>query len=177
MLFLLFLAHGIEGRLSGLRAGSIAPEDLMLPGAADLLENLSRRGLDLYLASGTDVQYVRDEADLLGVSAYFGDRIFGALDQYQSFSKAMVIQDIIRNHGLQGDELLGFGDGYVEIENVKQVGGAAVGVASDEVRRQGIDAWKRERLLRAGADVIIPEYRELVIPECINRLVAYLCGE
>jgi phosphoglycolate phosphatase len=60
---------------------------------------------------------------------------------------------------LRGEELLGFGDGFVEIEEIKSVGGVAVAVASDEARRQGIDAWKRERLIRAGADIVIPEYR------------------
>jgi DUF971 family protein len=49
----------------------------------------------------------------------------------------------------------------VEIENVRAVGGTAVGVASNEAERRGIDAWKRERLLRAGADAIVPDYRNL----------------
>jgi hypothetical protein len=47
----------------------------------------------------------------------------------------------------------------------------AVGVASDEVARRGINDWKRERLIRAGADVIIPDFsgigqlRELLFGE------------
>ena len=163
------LLEHIDGRLKGLDTGSIDPEDLMLPGTVDLLENLTCRGFMLYLASGTDIAYVRDEARLLGVDRFFGDRIFGALDQYESFSKAMLIQDILRENNLKGIELVGFGDGYVEIESVKAVGGIAVGVASDEARREGVDAWKRDRLIRAGADVIIPEYREQ------EQLVAYLC--
>ncbi|MDP6780100.1 MAG: HAD family hydrolase, partial [Candidatus Latescibacteria bacterium] len=153
----------------GLAAGSMAPEALTLPGTVALLEHLSDRGFALYLASGTDIAYVRNEARLLGIDRFFAGRIFGALDRHESFSKAMVIQDILREHGLNGDELLGFGDGYVEIENVKAVGGIAVGVASDEKRREGVDAWKRDRLIRAGADVIIPEYREQ------EQLIAYLC--
>ena len=66
---------------------------------------------------------------------------------------------ILSEHGLRGAELLGFGDGFVEIEEVKGVGGVAVAVASDEVNRRGVNAWKRDRLVRAGADVVIPEYR------------------
>ena len=73
----------------------------------------------------------------------------------------MVIDRIIRENHLAGDELLGFGDGYVEIENVREAGGFAVGVASNESARQGIDEWKRERLIRAGAHIIIPDYREI----------------
>ena len=165
------LLQHIHGRIEGLRSGSISPADMMLPGSLDLLENLKSRGMALYLASGTDVGYVRDEAGLLGITPYFEDRIYGALDQHESFSKAMVIQDILRSHRLNGPELLGFGDGYVEIENVKDVGGLAVGVASDEARREDINAWKRNRLIRAGADLIIPDYREQ------GKLIAYLCDD
>ncbi|HCQ04017.1 MAG TPA: haloacid dehalogenase, partial [Candidatus Latescibacteria bacterium] len=113
----------IADRMQGLKSGALLPEDLMLPGTLDLLENLTNRGLELYLASGTDIQYVQIEAELLGVTSYFKGRIFGALDHYQAFSKARVIQDILQTYAVQGDQLLGFGDGYVEIENVKAVGG------------------------------------------------------
>ena len=46
------------------------------------------------------------------------------------------------------------------VEEIKRVGGVAVAVASDEARRCGVDAWKRQRLLEAGADVVIPDYRQ-----------------
>jgi phosphoglycolate phosphatase len=83
----------------------------------------------------------------------------------------MVIERILRDNNLHGAELLGFGDGFVEIEEIKRVGGVAVAVASDEVNRRGVHAWKRDRLVRAGADIVIPEYRQQ------DRLVAYLMGE
>ncbi len=64
------------------------------------------------------------------------------------------------------------GDGYVEIENAVAVGGIAVGVATDEVRRSGVvDAWKRERLIRAGAQLIIPDFRHA------EALVRFLFAE
>jgi phosphoglycolate phosphatase-like HAD superfamily hydrolase len=62
---------------------------------------------------------------------------------------------------LAGENLLGFGDGYVEITNVRQAGGYAVGVASDEVRPGAVNAWKRQRLLEAGADVIVADFTDL----------------
>ena len=160
------LQNHIQNRVQDLKEGRMLPEDLMLPGTLDLLDNLVHRGQMLYLASGTDVQYVKAEVELLGLTPYFEERIYGALDQYQNFSKAALIQDLLKN--ISGAELLGFGDGYVEIENIKAVGGTAVGVASDEVRRKGINAWKRTRLLNVGADLIISEYREQ------DRLLAYL---
>ena len=153
------LMERIEGRLAGLASGTVKAEDWVVPGSHALLEGLKRRGVALYLASGTDLKYVRREVELLGLAPYFGERIYGALDDYQSFSKKMIIDRILSEHGLHGAELLGFGDGFVEIEEVKGVGGVAVAVASDEVNRRGVNAWKRERLVRAGADMVIPEYR------------------
>ena len=59
-------------------------------------------------------------------------------------------------------QLLAFGDGYVEIQNTKGVGGLAVAVASDEAHNGSgvMDAWKRQRLLGVGADVVIPDFRD-----------------
>jgi len=153
------LMQRITGRLDDLRAGRATAERWTVPGSHALLEELRRRGVALYLASGTDLKFVREEADLLGLTPYFGEHIYGAMDDYKNFSKQMVIERILREHDLGGHELLGFGDGFVEIEEVKRVGGVAVAVASDEVRREGVNAWKRNRLVRAGADLVIPDYR------------------
>jgi phosphoglycolate phosphatase len=161
----------IHSRLAALESGAATPEEWTVPGSHALLENLRRRGLTLYLASGTDLKYVRHEAGLLGVAEYFGEHIYGALDDYQTFSKQMIIDRILRENDLHGEELLGFGDGFVEIEEIKRVGGVAVAVASDEVNRRGIHAWKRDRLVRAGADIVIGDYRRH------ERLLAYLMGE
>jgi phosphoglycolate phosphatase-like HAD superfamily hydrolase len=165
------LMERIRGRREALRSGAATPEDWTVPGAHALLEALRRRGLTLYLASGTDLAYVRQEAQLLRLDGYFGEHVYGALDDYRNFSKAMIVERILREHGLRGEELLAFGDGYVEIEEVKKAGGVAVAVASDEVNRRGVHAWKRQRLVRAGADVVIPEYRQH------GRLLAYLFAE
>ena len=157
------LLEKIDGRLTGLEKGTIDPETLTVPGTYALMDMLLAHGVTPYLASGTDEEYVLNEARLLGLSKYFGDHIYGAQREYQTFSKKKVIERLIQENHLSGDELLGFGDGYVEIENVKEVGGFAIGVASNETERKGIDTWKRDRLIRAGADVIIPDYREIDI--------------
>jgi phosphoglycolate phosphatase-like HAD superfamily hydrolase len=165
------LMERIRGRLAALESGTARPEDWVVPGSHALLEALRAHALTLYLASGTDLQYVRHEAGLLGLAPYFGEHIYGAVDDYKNFSKQMVIERILREHGLRGEELLGFGDGFVEIEEVKRAGGVAVAVASDEVNRRGVHAWKRDRLVRAGADVVIPEYRRH------EQLLRYLFAE
>ncbi len=158
----------IAHRLEELRKGDAPPDKYLVPGARRLLEALSERGLKMYLASGTDQQYMREEADLLDVSRYFGGRVYGALDDYKSFSKKILIQRIIASAECAGPAFLGFGDGYVEIQNVKEVGGVAVGVATDEPECLVVDEWKRNRLVGVGADFIIPNF------ECHHELMGSL---
>ena len=157
------LMRRIQSRLDDLTTGKCVATDWTVPGSHELLTNLQNRGMMLYLASGTDIQYVKNEANLLQVAPFFGPHIYGALDDYQNFSKKMIVEKIIRDHHLQGAELIGFGDGFVEIEEIKKVGGLAIAVASDEANRRGVDPWKRERLIQAGADIVIPEYRKQAI--------------
>lgn len=153
------LMQRIEGRLKQLAEGSVPPEAWAVPGSRQMLESLQDRGLTLYLASGTDLKYVRNEVALLGLSEFFGPHIYGAQDDHLAFSKQMIIEKILQENHLEGEQLLGFGDGFVEIEEVRRVGGVAIAVASDEEKRQGVNRWKRQRLIQAGADVVIPDYR------------------
>jgi len=44
---------------------------------------------------------------------------------------------------------------------VKSVGGIAVGVATDEPDCQRVDEWKRNRLVKVGADYIVPNFLKL----------------
>ena len=67
----------------------------------------------------------------------------------------------MRENGLSGANLVTFGDGPVEIRETHRVGGTTVGVASDEVRRFGLNSSKRRRLIRAGADLIVPDFSQL----------------
>jgi phosphoglycolate phosphatase len=149
----------IEHRVTALKSGRLAPDDFMVPGAAAMLQTLYARGVKCYLASGTDEPYVIDEAAALGVTPYFAG-VYGAQDDYKNFSKKMVIDRIIREHQLHGSEFVAFGDGFVEIEDAKAVGGIAVGVATNEDTRTGVNEWKRARLIQAGADIIIPDFRQ-----------------
>lgn len=153
----------IQHRIAGLQDGSIQRDDLTVFGTRALMEALSARGLPLYLASGTDEQFVKAEAKALGLTDYFKGHIYGAQDDFRKFSKKMVIDRILAENRIPGGSLVAFGDGYVEIENTKQVGGTAVAVASDEANNGSghFDEWKRQRLLGVGADVCIPDYRDL----------------
>jgi phosphoglycolate phosphatase len=167
------LDERIGERLRGLESGAIRPDNLLVHGARGLLDALRRRGLHLYLASGTDEPFVKREAELLGLTRDFGPHIYGAQDDYKTFSKKMVIDRILRENAIPGDKLLSFGDGYVEIQNTKEAGGLAVAVASDEANNGSgrMDEWKRDRLSGVGADVVIPDYRDA------EALLARVFGE
>jgi phosphoglycolate phosphatase len=166
------LESHIGARTAGLVSGAMAPDAMLVHGARAFLEHLRSLGLSLYLASGTDEYAVKREADLLDIARYFDGRIHGAVDDYKQFSKKIIIERILSQNGITGHRLLSFGDGYVEIENTKQVGGLAVAVASDEANNGSgrVDEWKRRRLLGVGADVVIPDYRDAV------SFVDYLLG-
>src|SRR5437899_422313 len=56
------LMQRIRGRLDDLQSGKAKAEEWTVPDSHALLENLCARGLTLYLASGTDLKFVRHEA-------------------------------------------------------------------------------------------------------------------
>jgi len=164
------LLKRIKNRIDDLEQKRIAPGTMAVPGSIEFVKQLHARNIQCFLASGTDEKYVLHEAELLGLPPYFAG-IFGAQDDYKNFSKQMVIDRIIKTYSLSGDEFISFGDGYVEIENTKSVSGVAVGVATNEAERRGIDEWKRNRLIAAGADLIIPDFHKT------DFLVNYLLNQ
>ncbi len=158
--FLVALNAMSDRKLALLESGVVTRDDLLVPGARALLTDLQSRGVQLTLASGTPGALVRREAELLGIDHFFEGRIFGPEENSRAFSKLAVMRDILAAAGADGADLLGLGDGFVETENAKELGGLAIGCASDETHRSGrVEDWKRTRLIRAGADVIIPDFR------------------
>jgi phosphoglycolate phosphatase len=151
------LEEHISARTKGLSNKTIVPDELLVPGSRAILQSLHNRNIKLYLASGTDHEDVAAEASLLQIDHFFEGRIYGARDD-MSFSKGKLVRGIVDSAVCAPEELLGFGDGYVEIEEVKRAGGYAVGIATDEPACLVIDEWKRKRLVDAGADMIIPNF-------------------
>ena len=152
------LMNKIKNRHEALRAGTSHPEEHLVRGSADFLRGLKNAGIKLYLASGTDEADVVAEAELLGVAKYFDGGIHGARDEIKNDAKEIVIRRIISDNKLSGAELISFGDGFVEIQLTKEAGGYAVAVATDESKREGVDEWKRARLLGAGADAVVANF-------------------
>lgn len=155
------LLHMVRRRLAKLRAGELEPKDFQIKNADALLRYLHRQGVKLYLASGTDVADVREEAAAMGYACLFEDRIFGAVGDVKVEAKKIVLERIIGYHHLSGHQFATFGDGPVELRETHKRGGIAIGIASDEIRRYGFNPAKRARLIRAGADLVIPDFSQL----------------
>jgi phosphoglycolate phosphatase-like HAD superfamily hydrolase len=151
----------VHTRLKQLERGERGPEDWLIKNAGHFLERLRAAGVTLYLVSGSDQADVVAEARALGYGQLFSGGIHGAVGDLRIEAKRSVLERIIKGGGIGGDELVVIGDGPVEIREGRRCGAFTVGVASDEVRRQGIDLHKRARLIRAGADVIVPDFTEL----------------
>jgi len=158
----------VRERIAKLERGELAPEDFHIKGARQLLERLHERGVKLYLVSGTDTADTVSEATALGYAHLFEDRIYGAVGDVRVEAKREVLDRLTREHNLGGRHLVTVGDGPVEMRETRKRGGLALGIASDEVRRFGLNPVKRSRLIRAGADLIIPDYSQL------DRLLALL---
>ena len=149
----------VSQRIAKLESGELTVEQATLRGALDFVRMLRDKGVTLYVFSGTDREDVRNEAAKVGAAPYF-DEIWGAVRSIEEYSKEKVLKEIIATHQLHGVEVMTVGDGPVEIHNGKENGCISVGVASDEVVGRGWDERKRERLIRAGADIMIPDFGE-----------------
>ncbi len=161
----------VRERWESLESQRAKPHEWVVPNAHGILRNLQDRGVPLFVASGTDLAHVSREVKLLELTPYVGGRVYAPKDNDASFRKRDVIEFAIRELAIRGDELIGFGDGVVETQEVKRAGGVAVGVASSEAGVHGVNASKRETLIAAGADLIIADYDHT--PELLAWLWSY----
>ncbi|RAP76593.1 HAD family hydrolase [Paenibacillus montanisoli] len=151
------LLERVTDRIGKLRKGELQPEDFLIRGAAEFVRELHRRGVELYVASGTDHPDVVQEAEVLGLASFFNE-IAGAPVGRAECSKEKVLRELIETKGLTGEELAVIGDGKVEIQLGKEAGGLALGLASNEELREGMNPVKERRLRTAGADWISGDF-------------------
>lgn len=160
----------IAARLALIREGQAPPDAFVVFGARALLTRLERDGLTSIVLSSTIEHRVREEAEALGLTGFFGARIHGSGRDPGAFSKKAVFERLLRAGGINGENLLSFGDGPVEIASTKELGGLAIAVCSDEEHNGSgvMDDFKRRQLFAAGADAAIADFRDA------NALVDYL---
>jgi bifunctional ADP-heptose synthase (sugar kinase/adenylyltransferase)/phosphoglycolate phosphatase-like HAD superfamily hydrolase len=148
-------------RRAKLDRGEVAVEDYTLKGSVPFVAALQRAGVELHLASGTDQPDVEAEAEGLGYARFFRGRIHGSIGDANRDAKRVVVERILADIGPKGlAGLVTFGDGPVEMRETRRRGGYSVGIASDEARRFGLNPAKRSRLIRAGADLIAPDFTQ-----------------
>nr|NIM06611.1 hypothetical protein [Armatimonadota bacterium]NIM24433.1 hypothetical protein [Armatimonadota bacterium]NIM68304.1 hypothetical protein [Armatimonadota bacterium]NIM76708.1 hypothetical protein [Armatimonadota bacterium]NIN06507.1 hypothetical protein [Armatimonadota bacterium] len=90
-------------------------------------------------------------------SDYFAE-IAGAPEGTTDCSKEAVLRRLIEEAGLSGPEVVVIGDGRVEIALGREMGTLTLGIATDEVRRQGVNPAKFVRLKKAGAHAIVGDF-------------------
>lgn len=168
--YLQALMVSVSVRLEALENGTASVGDYLIKGSQEFVRGLAEKGIALYIASGSDHLDVVREANALGLAGFFQDGIYGALDASESNGKERVIQRILDDHHLAGNELLVVGDGPVEIIEGRQRGAISLGVASDEVVHSGWNEHKTGRLTRAGADLLVADFSHS--SELIKILVA-----
>ena len=157
----------VEAKLAGLGVTKTA-DDVMIPGVVAFLSLLKENGVALCLASGTDEERLKNECDKLGITAFFDQGIYGAREDGVPCEKDQVIRSVLEKNGWTGRELVGFGDGGFDIKAIKRFGGYAVGLATMEAQREGVNEHKRKFLIEADADAIIPDFSE---PERLWRFL------
>jgi len=149
-------------REAKLSRGELSLEDFTLKNAVLLLEKLYNSGVKLYLASGTDEEDVKNEARILGYDYLFEGGIYGAVGDVTREVKKIVLDRILDTIGNSGNgQVAAFGDGPVEIRETRKRDGLTIGIASNELKRHSLNENKRSRLIKAGADIIIPDFSQL----------------
>lgn len=154
------LMQTVSQRRKAVSSGREPAERFMVAGSREFLEALRERGMRMYVASGTDQADVADEAKLLGLDEFFSE-IVGAPPGQARCSKELVVRRLLSDSGLQDEELAVIGDGKVEIGIAREAGAIALGLASDEVVRSGVNPDKRRRLIAAGAQAITGDFMEM----------------
>ena len=92
----------------------------------------------------------------------FDSGIYGAVGDISKYPKKMVIENIINENNFQGSEPAVLGDGPVEMRECCKRKDIAVGIASDEIRRCGLNMGKEMCLIKAGAIPDFSQHEELV---------------
>ncbi len=151
----------VRHRADALARGELGIADLTVKGAPAFLRALAQRGVKLHLASGTDQRDVEQEAEALGYAELFEGRIHGAVGDLSQEPKREALIRILREIGEAGTgAVVTFGDGPVELRETVKRQGIAIGVASDELRRWGWNLRKRQRLIEAGASLLLPDFAQ-----------------
>jgi FMN phosphatase YigB (HAD superfamily) len=162
--FQALLDREIYARLHAIESGERGRDAFVIHGARPFLEYLQSLPVTLVILSSSIEHRVRQEAEALGLTGFFGKHIYGSGVDPRGFSKWDVYGRLMADERISGENILSFGDGPVEIECTKRLGGLAVAVCSDEDENgSGVShPYKLRQLLESGADAAIPDFRDAI---------------
>ncbi len=167
----------VESRRQQLTTGEMTMDDLRMDGSKELLQELQKRlTKGLYLASGSDLDAVVESVEHLGFSEFIPRERIAAAGSLgpEDDAKEAVINGLLNDTGIRGEELLTFGDGFPEILHTYLAGGVGVGVLSrDESHYEHLGHFtieqKKQRLLNAGAHILVHKPYQNV-PELLDAI-------
>ena len=154
------LMETVSVRRDEVAAGKVPASTYHVPGALLFLQTLKTRGVKVYFASGTDEPDVKAEAALLGFDV-FADGIAGALEKSEACAKEAALKRLVEQSGVAPGELAVIGDGKVEIALGKKLGARTIGLATNETDFSVLNLSKKERLEKAGADLVTGDFRDV----------------
>ncbi len=167
----------VSSRRAQLATGEMTMDDLRIDGAMELLQGINARlSRGIYLASGSDLDAVTESVEHLGYSEFFPRERIAAAGSLgpEDDAKEAVIDGLLNDSGIRGEELVTFGDGFPEMLYTHRAGGVGVGVVSrDESHYEHLGHFtieqKKQRLLNAGAHLIVHDpYRN--VPELLDAI-------
>jgi len=167
----------VSSRRAQLATGEMTMDALRVDGAMELLGELNARlARGIYLASGSDLDAVTESVEHLGYSEYFPEQRIAAAGSLgpEDDAKEAVVQGLLDDTGIRGEELVTFGDGFPEMLYTHRAGGVGVGVVSrDKSHYEHLGhftvAQKKQRLLNAGAHLIVHNPYQHV-PELLDAI-------
>ena len=151
------LLKKVDLRRKKVRNGTYNPGRYLIQGSRKFLQELNSRQLQICLVSGTDHPDIIEEAELLGVKEYFS-LIKGAPVKSMDSSKEKVLKHLLKEENFEPSQMVIIGDGKVEISLAAEKGIPSLGMATNVKTGRGVDEWKRNRLIEAGANAICGDF-------------------
>lgn len=156
------LMRPVNKRIRRVESGKCSVEDMMVADALPALRAMAQCQVTMLAFSGTDEENVIQEAGVLTAASCFAG-IYGAAIALKpgevEKDKVDRLREVMQQCNLTSSQVAGGGDGPVEIRVLHEAGGLSVGIAVDEEAGFGWDIKKVSRLVDAGADVLMPDWR------------------
>jgi phosphoglycolate phosphatase len=128
-------------------------ENTLYKGINDLLEQLSREGVMLYVATAKYQVFANQVLDHFGISRYFQD-ISGADYQGNHAAKVDLVAGILRRNGIQNpDSVVVVGDTRYDVEAAAELGIDSIGVTYGFTTQQEIEACNPDYIASRVSDL------------------------